>query len=77
MMETIWQDTRYTIRSLVRNPGLTTVAILTLALGIGATTAVFSVVNRVILEPLPYAEPERLVRLLETNPQLDEASRII
>ena len=65
------------MRTLARNPLLPMTAVLTLALGIGATTAVFSVVDQVILEPLPYPEPDRVVRILENNPQLDAPSLII
>src|SRR5262249_34739880 len=58
-----WQDVRYGVRLMTRAPGFAAVAILTIALGIGATTAMFSVVYSVVLQPLPYREPERLVRI--------------
>jgi predicted permease len=57
----MWHDLRYVIRSLSKNPGFTFVAILTLAIGIGASTAVFSVVDLILFRPLPYSEPDRLV----------------
>jgi putative ABC transport system permease protein len=63
------RDLRYALRQLLRTPAFSLVAILTLALGTGATTAIFSVVNGVLLRPLPYPQPDRLVRVHETVPQ--------
>ncbi|PYV30875.1 MAG: ABC transporter permease [Acidobacteria bacterium] len=73
-MGTMVQDLKYGIRMLVKNPGFTAVAVLTLALGIGANSAIFSVVNGVLLQPLPFKDPGRLVALGEKVPQYDMAS---
>ncbi|HEX2330028.1 MAG TPA: permease prefix domain 1-containing protein, partial [Candidatus Angelobacter sp.] len=63
--ETLWQDLRYATRQLRHNPGFAVTAIIILALGIGATTAIFSAVNPILFEPLPYPEPQRIMSLAE------------
>src|SRR5713226_5267764 len=73
MVANLWQDLRYGARSLRKNPAFALVAVITLALGIGATSAVFSVVNSVLLRPLPFKDPDQLVWVWSRRPDNNKA----
>ncbi|MGC1621068.1 MAG: ABC transporter permease, partial [Candidatus Acidiferrum sp.] len=73
-MRALFQDVRFAIRLLLKNPAFAAVSIITLALGIGANTAIFSVINAILLRPLPYPQAERLVLLSEFSEQVPNMS---
>src|SRR5688572_14915706 len=66
-METLWQDVRYAFRTIRKNPGFTTVAVLSLALGVGANTTIFTLLNAALLSPLPVEKPSELVAVYTTD----------
>src|ERR1700733_5573310 len=74
VLETLWSDIRFGLRMLRKNPGFAAVALATLALEIGGNTAIFSIVNGVLLNPLPFPQPDRLVTLHESKPNFENGS---
>ena len=76
-MDTLFADLKFAIRSLARRPGFALVAVLTLAVGIGANTAVYSIAEAVLLRPLPFRDPERLVMVWERNVARDRTRNVV
>ena len=77
MLESFWQDLRYSARVLVKHPGFTLVVIFTLALGIGANSAIFSVVNAVFLRPLPFLQPDQIMQIWSVDTEKDRIPRVV
>jgi putative ABC transport system permease protein len=73
-MNTLFQDLRYGARILLKQPAVTLVAVVTLALGIGANTAIFSLVNSILLRPLPFRDPDSVVLMMQASPKLGLSS---
>src|SRR5258708_18838893 len=73
-LENFWRDLRFGLRSLAKTPGFTVTAIIILAVGIGANTAIFSVVNTILLKPLNYPDPQSLVQVMNGDPQGTDAA---
>ena len=77
LFEAVWQDVRYGSRVIRKNPALSLTIVITVALGIGANATIFGVINAVLLEPLPYKDPDRLVRLWQSNPTQNQPEGLV
>src|SRR5678816_615504 len=76
-MDTLFRDVRYAVRMMLKRPSFPILAVIALALGIGATTAIFSVINSVLFKPLPYQEQDRLVQVWEKRPALGRTRNVV
>src|SRR6185503_16379145 len=77
LLEAVWQDLRYGGRVIRKNPALSLTIVITVALGIGANATIFGVINAVLLEPLPYKDSDRLVRLWQSNPSQNQSEGLV